>query len=207
MVLIAGDDSIPAFDNAVRALNRDLLADGVPAADIRMLTARGPRGTTAEQVTDAITSLNPGPGEACLVFMTSHGIHDGGLIVRREQVYLPPDALADMLDQGCGRHPTVLITSGCFAGLYADDPRIATPNRVVLTAARSDRTSFGCSAGETYTFYDACLLSALHSGEPWSSVARTTDACVAAKERDLEVESPSLPQQRLGSVVGSMVAP
>ncbi len=45
---------------------------------------------------------------------------------------------------------------------------MARDNRIILTAARPDRTSFGCGAGFQYLVYDRCLYNPLdHSGSAW----------------------------------------
>ena len=58
-----------------------------------------------------------------------------------DQGILRPGVLANMLDRTCGKRPTVVIISACFSGVFL--PALASSNRMVLTAARPDRTSFG----------------------------------------------------------------
>ena len=70
------------------------------------------------------------------------------------QVFLDPVRLDRALAQGCGEAPTVVVLSGCYSGIFARPP-MTRPNRVILTAARIDRPSFGCSIEDQFTEFDA----------------------------------------------------
>jgi len=80
---------------------------------------------------------------------------------------------------------------------------MAAPNRIILTAARADRPSFGCAAERTYTDYDACLLGALPHVATWHSVFTDTKNCVEAREHELD-EVPSHPQASFGASVRNL---
>ena len=73
VVLIAGDNSSPAFDNGVEAMRDKLTGRGV--RNIRALTSDPVASPSLEVATAANVSsaLRRGGGEACLVFITSHG--------------------------------------------------------------------------------------------------------------------------------------
>ncbi len=211
-VLIAGDTGIPVFDNAVVTMQRRLRAAGVPDADIqrfsttpRIIASRRAGRATQVSVTRAIGRMSPAPGQACLVFATSHGSQGRGLALTTLEEVLTPAALDAALTAGCGDAPTVAIVSGCFTGDFAG-PAMARPNRIVLTAARADRPSFGCGAGRQYTFYDSCLLAVMARAEDWRSVASGTGACVAALEAQAEVQ-PSEPQVSIGSAAAGLMVP
>ena len=83
---------------------------------------------------------------------------------------------------------------------------MARPNRVILTAARPDRTSFGCGAGFTYTVYDRCLLDSLDGAATWREVSGAVGGCVASEERRRRV-TPSEPQASFGEAVAGLPAP
>jgi hypothetical protein len=215
VVLVAGDGSLPVFDDAVAGVGAALLADqATKAADIAQFSGSGaalntPRAATLRHVLGAIASLRPGPSQGCLVFATSHGGRGEGLWLSASHAFLTPRALDAALLKGCGDAPTVVIMSACFSGSFARPP-MTRPNRVVLTAARPDRTSFGCSAGRTYTAYDQCLLGALatkHRGGVNLSVAyELIKTCVTAEEwREHAV--PSEPQAWFGPKVAGLDLP
>jgi hypothetical protein len=79
-------------------------------------------------------------------------------------------------------------------------------NRVVLTAARPDRTSFGCAAGRVYTAYDKCLLDALDAGGTWRTAYAAVQTCVIDEEQRNDAE-PSGPQAWFGRAVANLALP
>ncbi len=83
---------------------------------------------------------------------------------------------------------------------------MARPNRIVLTAARADRASFGCGADETYTFFDECLLHSLDRGSRWRDVFAATQSCVKQREAR-EDEAASMPQGWFGAAVADLPMP
>jgi hypothetical protein len=204
-VLVAGDNAQPVFDNAVNALAHWLAASGVPIADIHRLSASpGPGDPTVEPASAArilqrIASLQARPGEACLVFITSHGNRGEGIWLGYSGEHLRPASLAQALSAGCAAVPTVVILSSCYSGAFAGGAMRAV-NRVILSAARADRPSFGCQADRTYTVFDECLLAALPRSPTWRAVYGASLGCVQAREKQLSV-LPSQPQASFGAAV------
>jgi hypothetical protein len=121
------------------------------------------------------------------------------------QRYLTPDLLDDALETGCGEAPTVVIISGCYSGIFAQPP-MTRPNRIILTAAREDRSSFGCGARFQYTFYDRCLLRGMDHAATWQAAYDTIRSCVAARESAQSFQ-PSGPQVWIGEEVASAPVP
>jgi hypothetical protein len=209
-VLIAGDNSEPAFDNAVDAMAEKLVGYGVGAKDIVVLKASGSDGGVADRgnIFDAFDRLEPAASEGCFVFITSHGINDRGLMMRAAQSFLGPDELDRLLDRRCGGHPTVVIASGCFSGIFAGGQSLPAANRTILTASRRDRPSFGCNAQRQFTIFDECVLDNLDRGRPWQTVIEGTRTCVVRHEGEANVRPPSQPQFFIGrSVEGHLAFP
>jgi hypothetical protein len=208
VVLAAGDDAERVFDDAARTLAQRLAAAGVPAAHIHRLSASpaelhgGVEPATAEILLRRIANLPMRPGERCLVFLTSHGEPGAGLWLARSERALHPEELAQALSRGCAAVPTVVIVSGCYTGGFAVGA-MAKPNRVILTAARRDRPSFGCQVERTYTFFDQCLLDALPQAASWQAVFHATKRCVSREEHALG-ERPSEPQAYFGAPVANL---
>jgi hypothetical protein len=204
-VLVAGDNAQPVFDNAVGALARWLSDRGVPNADIHRLSAsQQPRDpavepASAENILNRIASLRPQPGERCLIFITSHGQRGEGIWLASSGDYLRPASLARALSAGCAAVPSVVILSSCYSGAFTVGAMQAS-NRIILTAARADRPSFGCQADRTYTVFDECLLAALPRAPTWRAVHAANLGCVQARERRLHV-LPSQPQGSFGAAV------
>jgi hypothetical protein len=208
VALIAGDRSAPAFDHATEAVRDLLLARQVAPANIQRLSAvarDNARLATLANVLSAIEHLHPAAGEGCLVFATSHGSYREGLVLAASDNFLTPAALNRALASGCGNAPTVVIISGCFSGGFAKPP-MARANRIVLTAARDNRPSFGCGAEFEYTVYDRCLLETLDRAGTWRPAYAMIQACVSAREKELGFPA-SGPQAWFGEAVTGMPIP
>ena len=209
-VLVAGDPSLEVWDRAVERMGARLLAGG-RVATMRSFSARRDRVAAGAEpalradVLGAIAGLRPAAGEACLVFLTMHGAPQRGLALAAENSFISPANLDAALSQGCGQAPTFVIASGCFTGNFAQGA-MARPNRVVLTAARADRSSFGCSPQFELTVYDRCLLDGLDAGQPSAAaLAKASQVCVAVEERRQRMSPPSEPQSAIGAAVRGLV--
>ncbi len=211
-VLIAGDWSATAFDHATEAMRDRLLARRVAPGDIQRLSAAraiigrdGARPAKLEQVLAAIGQMHPDAGQGCFVFATSHGAFGQGLVLVPSRNVLTPVALDNALNAGCGDAPTVVIVSACFSGSFVKPP-MARANRIILTAAREDRSSFGCGAEFQYTFYDRCLLSAMDHSATWQAAYGLIRECVATRETALRFV-PSEPRAWFGQAVAGLAIP
>ena len=213
-VLVAGDGSLPVFDDAVAGVAARLRQrDGVAPGDIQRLSAApavvaraGERPASLDDVLDAVASMRPAAGQGCFVFATSHGAPGYGLVLNADgREALSPAALDRALARGCGGAPTVVVISSCFSGIFARPP-MTRANRIVLTAARPDRASFGCGAGRAYTVYDRCLLSAMDAGGAWRQAYGSIRRCVASEEKEGGF-TPSEPQAWFGPAVADMPLP
>jgi len=205
VVLIAGDNNSPAFDNGVEAMRDKLAERGV--RNIRALTSDPVASPSLEVATagNVSSALRSGGGEACLVFITSHG-DESGVVLRAAKGMVQPSTLGSALDAGCGRRPTVVIVSACHSGVFLTSG-MRQPNRIVLAAAAADRSSFGCGAGDQYTYFDQCLLQQFDGASTWQQLAQTTRACVENLERKMGIRRPSLPQTFVGSGVADLRIP
>ncbi|MGE5269994.1 MAG: C13 family peptidase [Thiohalocapsa sp.] len=207
-VLVAGDNAEPVFDNAVTAMAQWLTQRGVPPAGIHRLSAGRAvsdpmvEPATVERVLGRIAAMHPAAGDGCFVFITSHGQRGEGVWLAASSDFLQPGALANALSAGCGGAPTAVIVSSCYSGAFARPPMRAA-NRVILTAARGDRPSFGCQANRTYTVFDECLLGSLSRASTWRSLYNVNAACVRQREHALGV-LPSQPQAAFGSAVHNL---
>ena len=204
-VLVAGDNAQPVFDNAVDAITHWVAERGVPISDIHRLSAsRTPADpsverASADRVLQRIASLRERPGGGCLIFITSHGEEGEGIWLAYSEEYLRPASLARALSIGCSTVPTVVILSSCYSGAFTVGAMRAE-NRIIITAARADRPSFGCQANRTYTVFDECLLAALPRAPTWRAVYASSLGCVRARERRLRM-LPSQPQASFGAAV------
>ena len=212
-VLVAGDGSLRVFDNGVTGMAAWLRDSAGTAPDQITRLSASPtviarqriEAASWRHVIRAIEGLNPAPGQACFVFVTSHGISGEGVELSYDDSVLRPAALDRALTIGCGSAPTVAIISACYSGSFAPPP-MTRANRIILTAARYDRPSFGCGADETYTFFDQCLLGTLHGGSRWKDVFAATRSCIEQREAR-DNFTPSMPQGWFGAAVADLPLP
>ena len=216
VVLMASDQSnqnkwIRAFDRARIKLKEIFLGSGVREENIQELSlhpnhqTEKVRPTTVQNFKTSVEAMQPGKNGACLVHMTSHGSKGAGFNMGRFK--LDPTVLDDALERGCGDKPTVVLISACFSGIYTQEQAgLRKPNRIILTAARHDRTSFGCSADAVYTFWDGCLIENLPKSKTWSDLSTNIRQCITTKESRSNF-TPSEPQAFFGEDVKDLLIP
>lgn len=183
---------IEAFDNARRDLARGFLDAGFSRADMvdYSLQTQGP-----DEVLAGVRAAAGRTTRGCLLYFTSHGAPDG--MVFGDAPRMTPDVMANMVRNSCGTRPTVVIVSACYSGIFLN--ALQGPNRMVLTAARRDRPSFGCGADERYPWFDGCILESLPTATDFLALAAETRACVSRKEAEAKVAHPSEPQLFVGA--------
>ncbi|MBA3810743.1 MAG: peptidase C13 [Caulobacteraceae bacterium] len=209
-VVAAGDDHsahagelTEAFDNARRAIAAALVRKGFARAHIRQFSVRPERYPEADPVRVGPAAIFAGlrdlairaPG-GCLIYLTSHGAPQGAIA---GEGLLTPRRLAALVDRACPARPTVVVVSACFSGVFV--PALAGPDRMVLTAARRDRSSFGCGEGDTYPFFDGCVLETLPRARDFIDLAPKVRACVERRERIEHMRPPSEPQASVGAAL------
>jgi Peptidase C13 family len=205
-VVIAGDwhahsgGPSEAFDNARRDVSRAFEQAGFEPRNLRQFSVRperykdtNPAKSDPQGIYDALTDLTAKATGGCLIYFSSHGAPQGVVV---DQQLLPPGVLASMLDTTCGKRPTVVIISACFSGVFV--PALAGANRMVLTAARPDRSSFGCGEADKYPYFDQCVLESMQGATDFATLGRTVQACVAAREIREGMKPPSEPQLFIG---------
>jgi hypothetical protein len=89
--------------------------------------------------------------------------------------------------------------SACYSGQFV--PALAGENRVIMTAARPDRTSFGCGEMDHYTFFDDCFLRAMPMASDFPGLGTLVQQCVGFREQQMKATPPSEPQVSVGSGV------
>ena len=211
VAVVAGDwhdhDGRPSeiFDNARRDVSASLADIGFNPSNIAQFSARPARdpGThpleaDAAAIADALGDLTDRATGGCLLYFSSHGSPSGIVLGPR---ILTPARLDAMISNTCGERPTIVVISACYSGVFVRP--LAAPNRMVLTAARLDRASFGCGGTSRYPYFDACVLASLDEAHDFRALAIRTRRCVARTERQTQMSPPSEPQIFIGSRIAS----
>jgi hypothetical protein len=137
----------------------------------------------------------------CLIYYTSHGTPTG---VVMDNTVLTPETFSHVVNNACGAKPAVIVMSACFSGQFV--PALGGGNRMVMTAARPDRTSFGCGDDDHYTFFDGCFLQQMPGSSSFRELALKTQECVGKLEAQMGVDAPSEPMIAYGKQIGEALA-
>jgi hypothetical protein len=207
VLIVSGDNHAHSgnpsavFDNARHDLVTAFTRIGFSPANIAQFAvspdpAAQHSGNSA--IANTLWDLSSRASDGCLIYFTSHGTPDGIII---DQRVLEPEKLGMIVGNACGSKPSVIVMSACFSGQFVRT--LKGDNRVVLTAARSDRTSFGCGELDHYTFFDDCFLRAMPMAGDFPSLGGLVQQCVAEREQQMKATPPSEPQLDIGQKVGA----
>jgi hypothetical protein len=212
-IVVAGDwhadSGAPSavFDNARRDIAGELVAIGFSPANIVQFSVRPKRypaaalrTATAQHISGELWDLTNRTSAGCLAYFTSHGSPDGIVV---GDAWLSPDQMARIVGNSCGTRPTVVIVSACYSGVFV--PALKAPNRIVLTAAAADRSSFGCGETDKYTYFDSCAVRWLTKAGDFPDFGKDVIACIGAREKKEKVDLPSKPQLFVGAEAANAV--
>jgi len=208
VVGFAGDSTEDVFRNEVAYL--DMLMSRRFGAQGRVVTLVNHLDslTTAPRPLATLENLRialAGVGKAMdrdedvlLLYLTMHGTPEHELAVALPPVleeWITPEQLRAALDDAGIRNRVVAI-SACYSGGFI--PALRDAHALVITAARADRSSFGCGSESEATFFGrAWLVDGLNRGTSFIGAYDTATAEIAAWERE-DGETPSQPQIDVG---------
>jgi hypothetical protein len=133
-----------------------------------------------------------------LLFITTHGTADNELVLQLYPLIdatLTPEQLRDALDDA-GIRNRVLVVSACYSGGFL--PALRGPDALVITAARHDRTSFGCGSESVATYFGrAWMIEGLNRGTSFIAAYDHATRKIARRE-SIDDYEPSLPQIAVG---------
>ncbi len=133
------------------------------------------------------------PGEVCVVCTGSQGEPMSALALMAAHEHKHVKVSED----------DVVVISACFSGVFV--PALAKSNRMVLTAARPDRTSFGCGQDNKYPYFDDCFLSSMPQARDFGGLSGAVRECVRARETAERMTPPSEPQVFVGGELRPML--
>ena len=135
--------------------------------------------------------------------ISSHGSQDPAIAVSNSQFPFTDLSAEDLHDalRDAGIKWRVIIISACYAGGFIDSLR--DPQTIVITAAASDRTSFGCSSDSDLTYFgEAFYRDALPEARSLRDAFEMAKKAIAVREHDEQV-TPSNPQAYFGAELES----
>ncbi|MBI1329682.1 MAG: peptidase C13 [Alphaproteobacteria bacterium] len=192
-----------AFDNARRDVSAELLKVGFAPSNLLQFSARpgrypddNARYSNPASVESHLADLAGSTSGGCLLYFTSH-VKLGGLVMGRD--ILDPQHMAHIVDSACGARPTVVVISSCYSGIFIED--LKAPNRLIITAARPDRRSFGCGQNDRYPYFDSCVVESLPKARTFEDLAALAEVCVGRLEAKRRETYPSEPQLSVGALV------
>ena len=140
---------------------------------------------TRENLTRAARTLaeRSGPEDLVFIYLTSHGSADHQLVLdqpRFQLADLAADELASALAPLKDRDKIIVI-SACYSGGYIAP--LKDDRTVIMTAARADRVSFGCSEEADFTYFgDALFAEALNQTDDLKQAFELARSSVAERE-------------------------
>ena len=165
-VVVAALDADPVFNREAREAGR-VLARRFDAQGRTVVLADDAEGDRADapatpeglaSALGSVASVMNRDEDVLVLYTTSHGSPHAGLNFRdpaRGAAVIAPAQLAGMLDRP-GFKNRLIILQACFSGQFV--PVLEGPRTVVATASSSMKSSFGCSAGNDWTFFGYALI-------------------------------------------------
>ena len=141
-----------------------------------------------------------------LLYLTMHGTPEHELVLYDppyvDDALLPED-LRFVLSKA-GIRNRVIAISACYSGGFIQQLR--GDDALVMTAARRDRTSFGCGADSTATFFArAWMIEGLNRSTDFTAAFHHAQSRIRDWERNVDFE-PSHPQISQGKAIAKRLA-
>ena len=178
VIAFAGDGGENVFRNEVEYVDR-LFTERYGAIGHTVVLINNPSTLTEYPIAslsnlqiaiDAVAAKMDADQDILLLFLTSHGSKDHELYVALDPLPLDqiePDDVADLFTDTKIRNKVIVI-SACYSGGFIDALR--GPATMVITAARADRTSFGCGTQSPITdFGRAFFVNGLNDNDNFTA--------------------------------------
>jgi hypothetical protein len=131
-----------------------------------------------------------GPEDVIFIYLTSHGSAEHELSLDQPRLQLndlPAAELANLLKPLKDRYK-VLVISACYSGGFI--PSVKDEKTLVMTAARADRVSFGCSEENDFTYFGRALFAeALQETDDLQRAFELAKSHVAEREKEDDYEA------------------
>lgn len=214
LVTFAGDGSEDVFRNEAEYAAR-LFAQRFGASAHTLVLENNPASLTThplaswsnlELALDGLAKLMHPDQDILMLYVTSHGDEAHDLLVDMDPLPLDQIGAADLAGI-LAEHRfrwKVVVVNACYSGGFI--PPLQGPGTLVLTAARSDRSSFGCGNDSDITYFGrAWLVDGLNRSADFVTAFQQARREIAGwEERD--GLTPSQPQIAIGSGITEQLA-
>ncbi|MBS0431884.1 MAG: peptidase C13 [Proteobacteria bacterium] len=212
-IAFAGDGSENVFRNEAEYLQR-LFAARFDAAGHVLVLENNPSTlatrpladwSNLESALDAMAEKMDPKQDILLLYLTTHGSEDHTLLVDMDPLPLDQIGASD-LPGILAEHPfryRVVVVNACYSGGFI--PPLRGNGTMVITAARSDRSSFGCGEQSQLTWFGhAFLVDALNRTANFRDAFGLARQQVAAWEKRDDYQ-PSDPQISAGEGIAAQL--
>ncbi len=183
------EKSFGAQGRAVSLVNHRETLNQVPLATHR----------TIEATIMGVAEVMDPEEDLLVLFMTSHGVEWDGF-----SLFMNDTSLGDLKGAQLARilgaariKNRIVVVSACYSGQFV--PALAEENTLLITAAASDRTSFGCTNTAEWTYFGrAFFRDALPRHKNFVKAFEEAKDKITAREKREGFE-PSVPQLRVGA--------
>jgi hypothetical protein len=159
-----------------------------------------------EETLDGLASLMKPDEDILLVYMTTHGDEDHNLLVDMDPLPLDQIGASDLSDI-LAKRPfkwKVVVVNACYSGGFV--PPLQGAGTLVMTAARTDRSSFGCGTDSDITYFGrAWLVDGLNHTADFMEAFRQASGEIAQWEAKDKL-TPSEPQMSAGAGIAEQLA-
>ncbi len=214
-VVAIGTDSDPVFGRETREAAKVLarrynaaghtivlaMSDGRAESDL----PRGSPDNLGAALARVAELMDPAE-DVLVLYTTGHGAPiglayndgDAGLAL------ISPAWLKQSLD-GLGIRNRMLLISACYSGVFIGP--LSSPTTAIVTAASTDRSSFGCAADNDWTFFgDALINHALRKPGKFAAAVEEARATIGGWERGAKLEA-SQPSVLIGGEADRWLTP
>jgi hypothetical protein len=205
-IAFAGDGSQNVFRNEAEYFDQ-LLSQRLGASGHVMVLENNPATLTTrplatwsnlEGALDAVASKMDLHRDILLLYFTTHGSEDHTLLVDMDPLPLDQIGARDLpgIIAEHGFKYKVVVVNACYSGGFI--PPLQGADTMVITAARSDRSSFGCGEQSELTWFGhAFLVDALNQTDDFRKAFRLATGTIADWEKRDHYD-PSEPQISAG---------
>jgi len=149
--------------------------------------------TSIEKSLMALSQMMDQDKDILFLYLTSHG-RENKISLKHEGISLEAiqaQTLADMLDKTNIKWK-VIVLSACYSGSFIDE--LSNDHTLVITSAAHDKTSFGCSDNNQFTYFgEAFFKEALPKSRSFVEAFEKSKILISQWEREQEYDE-SLPQ-------------